>query len=270
MVIDFHTHIFPDKIAERTIQVLEGNILKVRKKPGHAVIGAKLDDLKASMKKNSIDVSVVLPIATSPRQTPSINRFAAEINGRGGIYSFGSLHPSQDDWETVLEGIKAAGLKGIKLHPEYQQFYIDSPESIRILKKCEELGLYTVLHAGHDIGIEPPVHCSPETLSHVLEYVRGDKIIAGHLGGWEDWDNVEKYLVGTPVMFDTAFTVFFIASEQLLRIIKNHGSDKILFATDSPWEDQGRSAEFVKALPLDKDDKDNILFKNAKKILNLS
>ena len=67
MVIDFHTHIFPDKIAERTIQVLEGNILKVRKKPGHAVIGAKLDDLKASMKKNSIDVSVVLPIATSPR-----------------------------------------------------------------------------------------------------------------------------------------------------------------------------------------------------------
>lgn len=269
MVIDFHTHVFPDKIAERTIKILENNILKVQGKEGHAVIRATLDDLKVSMRENSIDYSVVLPIATAPRQTPSINRFAAEINGRDNIVSFGSLHPSQDDWEEVLEGIKEAGLMGIKLHPEYQQIYVDSPECIRILKKCEELGLYTVLHAGNDIGIEPPVHCPPERLAHVLEYVNGDKIIAAHLGAWKDWDNVEKYLVGTPIMFDTAFTVFFIGQEQLLRIIKNHGSEKILFATDSPWEHQGKSAQFVSELPIDKTDVDNILYKNAKKILNL-
>lgn len=269
MIIDFHTHIFPDKIAARTIDVLESNILKVQGTPGHAVIPATLSGLKDSMQRNSIDYSVVLPIVTAPRQAPSINKFAAQINGKDNIFSFGSVHPMQDDWESVLCGIKEAGLKGIKLHPEYQQVYVDSPECIRILKKCEELGLYTVLHAGNDIGIEPPVHCSPVRLSHVLEYVNGDKLIAAHLGAWKDWDNVEKYLVGTPVIFDTAFTVFFIDTEQLLRIIKNHGSEKILFATDSPWEDQGKSARFMESLPLGQGDKDNILFKNAKKILNL-
>ena len=76
--------------------------------------------------------------------------------------------------------IKEKGLKGIKLHPEYQQFYIDSKESIQILKKCEELDLITVLHSGKDIGIDPPVHCTPERLSHVLDYVKGDKIVAAH------------------------------------------------------------------------------------------
>ncbi len=270
MIIDFHTHIFPDKIAKRTIEILEGNVLKIQGTPGHAVIGATLSDLKDSMKRNHIDYSVVLPIATTPRQTPSINRFAAEINGKDGIFSFGSLHPLQEDWEEVLEQIKAAGMAGIKLHPEYQQFYVDSPECIRILKKCEELGLYTVFHAGNDIGIAPPVHCSPDRLAHVLEFVKGDKIIAAHLGGWKDWDRVEQYLVGTPIFLDTAFTVFFIEKEQLLRIIRNHGSEKILFATDSPWEDQGKSAAAISALSLSPSDLENILYKNAQKILKLS
>ncbi|MDY3031902.1 MAG: amidohydrolase family protein [Clostridia bacterium] len=269
MIIDFHTHIFPDKIAKRTIEALEENIARLNIYEGHAVIGGALDDLKKSMTENNIDVSVVLPIATAPHQTNTINKFAAEINGHDGIFSFGSLHPSQENAEEILEGIKAAGLLGIKLHPEYQQSYIDSPECIKILKKCEDLGLYTVLHAGNDIGVAPPVHCAPERLSHVLEYVKGDKIIAAHLGGWQDWDNVEKYLVGTPILLDTAYTVFFIERSQLIRIIKNHGSEKILFATDSPWEAQGKSAEYVRSLELEQGDIDNIMYKNAQKILNL-
>ena len=110
----------------------------------------------------------------------------------------------------------------------------------------------------------------PDRLAHVLEFVKGDKIIAAHLGGWKDWDRVEQYLVGTPIFLDTAFTVFFIEKEQLLRIIRNHGSEKILFATDSPWEDQGKSAAAISALPLNPSDLENILYKNAQKILKLS
>lgn len=270
MIIDFHTHIFPDKIAQRTIEVLEANILKVQGKAGYAVIGATLNDLKNSMHKNLISYSVVLPIATTPKQTPTINKFAVEINGKDGIFSFGSLHPMQEDYEYVLEGIKEAGLLGIKLHPEYQQTYIDSKESIRILKKCEELGLYTVLHAGNDIGIEPPVHCEPKRLRNVLEYVSGEKIIAAHLGGWKAWDEVERYLVDTPIIFDTAYIKDFIDKEQLIRIIRNHGSEKILFATDSPWEDQRLSSEYILGLDIEDIDKENILYKNAAKLLNLS
>lgn len=268
MLIDFHTHIFPDKIADKTIQILESNI-KEEYKPHKAEIRGTLDALKQSMKENNIDISLVLPIATTVKQSTTINNFAASINGIDGIYSLGSLHPMQSDWESVLYDIKEKGLKGIKLHPEYQQFYIDSKESIQILQKCEELDLITVLHSGKDIGIDPPVHCTPERLAHVLDYVKGDKIVAGHLGGWKLWDDVEKYLVGTPIYFDTAFILDFITDEQLLRIIKNHGSEKILHATDSPWEKQGLIAKHLSSLPLSEEDCSNIFYKNAKKLLKI-
>lgn len=269
MVIDFHTHAFPEKIAAKTLAVLLGNVQAVEGIDHDAFTDGTLSGIKKSMKINGIDYSLVLPIATTTTQSTSINRFAKENTGNDGIISFGSLHPMQEDWECVLEEIKNMGLLGIKLHPEYQQFYIDSPDGIKILKKCEELGLLVILHAGKDIGIEPPVHCSPKQLSNALQYVSGNNIIAAHLGGWRMWDDVEKYLVKTPVMFDTAFTVFEIDEHQLLRIIKNHGSTKILFGTDSPWEDGKKTIAKINSLPISQDEKDNIFFKNAMRLLKL-
>lgn len=268
MIIDFHTHIFPDKIAPRTIEILENNITS-RGKEGKAVIAATRDALLSSMDENGIDYSVVLPIATTLTQSSSINNFAENVNNTERLFSFGSLHPMQENWENVLYDIKEKGLLGIKLHPEYQGFYIDSPEALRILEKCEELDLLTVLHAGRDIGIDPPVHCMPERLKNVLNYVKGDKIIAAHLGGWCVWDEVEKYLVGTPVYLDTAYTVDFIENEQLLRIIRNHGSEKILYATDSPWEAQAHAVGTLNSIGLSDAEKDNIFYKNAKKLLKI-
>ena len=268
MLIDFHTHIFPDKIAAKTIEILECNI-QDHDGQDKAVIPATLDALKKSISENGIDYNVVLPIATTLTQSTTINNFAQIVNDTDGLFSFGSLHPMQEDWEAVLYDIKEKGLLGIKLHPEYQQFYIDSEESLRILKKCEELDLLTVLHTGKDIGVDPPVHCMPERLKKVLDYVKGDKIIAAHLGGWKVWDEVEKHLVSTPIYFDTSYTVDFIDAEQYTRIIKNHGSDKILHATDSPWEKQGHAAEYINALPISQEDKDNIFYKNAKKLLKI-
>lgn len=269
MIIDFHTHIFPEKIASRAIASLESNINNRFNDNIHAVIGATVDALVDSMRQNGIDYSVVMPIATNIHQSTTINTFAKTVNETEGVFSFGSLHPMQDDWESVLYDIKEKGLKGVKLHPEYQQFYIDSPESLRILKKCEELGLYVTLHAGKDHGVDPPVHCMPDRLRHALEYVSGDNIIAAHLGGWDAWDEVEEHLVGTNVFFDTAFTVDFIPKEQFLRIVRNHGSEKILYGTDSPWERQNHAAEYIEALPLTREEKDNILFRNAMKLLDL-
>lgn len=269
MIIDFHTHIFPDKIAERAIGVLERNLEKIQGIQQHAVIPATIGALRESMRSNHIDISVVMPIATSVTQSASINSFAASINGTDGIISFGSLHPMQEDWEETLYDIKEKGLPGVKLHPEYQQFYIDSPQSVRILKKCEELGLLVTLHAGYDGGIRPPVHCMPDRLSRVLDTVSGENIIAAHLGGWRAWDDVEKYLVGTPIYLDTSYIIAEIPREQLLRIFENHGYDKILFGTDSPWEAQGDTAGYLSGLGIGAENINKIFSENAKKLLKL-
>lgn len=268
MIIDFHTHIFPDKMAAKTIKILEDNVASLGGS-WKAVIPATADALLQSMTENGIDYSVVLPIATNTHQSATINSFAQKINSMERLFSFGSLHPMQEDWESVLYDIKEKGLRGIKLHPEYQKFDIDSKESIRILQKCEELDLITVLHAGNDIGTPPPRHCMPFALKRALNYVKGDKIIAGHFGGYGAWDDVEKYLVGTPLYFDTAYTVDFIDRAQFIRIIKNHGSEKIVHATDSPWEKHGHAAAVINSLPLSDEEKNNIFYKNAKKLLKI-
>ena len=270
MVIDFHTHAFPDKIASRTIEALLSNVQRVEGITATAYTNGTLDSLRASMAHKGVDVSVVLPIATTIRQSTSINNFAKENTEKDGIISFGSVHPMQEDWEQVLEQIKAMNLLGIKLHPEYQQFYVDSPESIRILQKCEELGLLVVFHSGKDIGIEPPVHCTPKRLKNTLKYVSGKGIIAAHMGGWRMWDEVEEHLVGTDIMFDTAFSLFEMEDEQIMRIIKNHSSKKIVFGTDSPWEDAKDTITKIKSLPITEEEKDDIFFKNAIKLLKLN
>lgn len=268
MLIDFHTHIFPDKIAKSTLDVLKAGVLKQEKVHSISYFDGTKTGLIDAMSKNGVDISVTLPIATKPTQTESINSFANNVTDTN-IISFASLHPANDNIDKILGDIKKAGFCGIKLHPEFQGFFVDSPECIKILKKAEKLGLYTVFHAGADIGLPPPVHSTPKHFKNALEYVSGKYIIAAHLGGWRMWDDVEEYLVGTNMYFDTAFIKDYISPEQALRIIKNHGSKKILFGSDNPWENPKDTLTYLKSLELTQDELDNITHKNALKILNI-
>lgn len=266
MLIDFHSHIFPDKIAPSAIRSLSDSIVRYQNVRYRHYTRGTLDSILSSMKRNRVDMSVILPIATKPTQTNTINAFAKKIRSEK-IVSFGSLHPQQDDWESVLESLAQDGFKGIKLHPEYQSFFVDSPRSIAILKKAEELGLYVTLHTGFDYGMPEPAHCQPDRLKNVLEYVSGRYIIAAHLGAFGNWDEVEKHLVGTQINFDTAFISKFISPEQCKRIIKNHGADKVLFGSDSPWHDPHLEYDFIRSLGLSEQENELIFYKNALKIL---
>lgn len=272
MVIDFHTHIFPDKIAERTIKALEQNILDIQGVSSYAYLDGTLSGLKKSMKINNIDYSVVMPIATKVTQSTTINNFAQSINGKDNIFSFGSVHPLQSNAMEELERVKELGLLGIKLHPEYQNFYIDSDESMRVLKKAEQLGLFVVLHTGKDIGIKPPVHCSPDRLRIAVEKLGkgGANIIAAHMGGWREWDMVYDYLAGSEVMLDTSYSIPMMGQDLFEKIFAKHGADKILFGTDSPWQSQGESVENIKKLGLSDIDCNKILSGNAVNLLGLN
>lgn len=271
MLIDFHTHIFPEKIAQRAIASLEENLLRHTKDKSRAraYTGGTLNDLKTAMEKAGVDVSVVMPIATNLTQSESINRFAAEINGREGVYSFGSVHPLEDNLEEKLEKIKKMGLKGIKLHPEYQSFYINSPEGINVLKIAEKLGLFTMLHAGRDLGMPEPMHCSPEQLKDALNYVSGKFIIAAHMGGYQMGERVLEHLAGTEIFIDTSYYLPEMEKDLALKIIGKHGADKVLFASDSPWARPEDILKSLKDLDLSDEDFSKITYKNAMNILDL-
>lgn len=269
MIIDFHTHIFPDAIAGRSIDILKKGMLSASGRVYPERSDGTLAGLKRLMDASGVDISVVLPIATREKQTESINQFAYKVTAEnsGKVISFGSLFPFQKDACDVLKRLYEQGFKGIKLHPEFQDFEVDSKVSINILKQAEELGMMVVLHAGKDFGFTTPPKCSPKALCNVLSEVSGKYIIAAHLGGFEMWDDVFRYLVGTEIYLDTACLSLLIQDDDYRKIIMDHGSDKILFGSDNPWESPADTLKKLKGLNLPESDMENILHKNAERIL---
>jgi len=265
VVIDFHTHVFPQKIVEKAMAALSH-------KAGNAVpfIKGTIENHIVNMKKYGIDKSVVLNIATNPKQQTNVNNFAAEINS-DNIIAFGSVHPDAPDAVEELYRIKELGLKGIKFHPDYQEFFVDDPKMAPIYETAAKLGFIVTFHSGVDIQYFEPVHCTPQRLKEVLPIFKQScgKVVAAHMGGYLLWYDVEKYLVGTDIYFDTAYSYSRMPNMHAKRIIENHGADKILFGSDLPWSGVHLEKRFIESMDLSVRDNEKIMFKNALNLLNI-
>lgn len=281
MIIDFHTHTFPDKIAEHTINKLS--------EASHSVpyTNGTMGQLQASMLRAGVALSIVLPVVTNPVKTASINRSAAELNEHSaetGIISFGGIHPETPDYKAALKEIKNLGLKGIKLHPDYYQVEFDDIRIKKIIDYASELGLIIVTHAGKDIGLYPPVYCNTEAILNVVNDVRPKKLVLAHMGGWQLWDEVIEKLADKNVYLDTAFSIGeinwvkpeekkdfrMLTDAEFVKMVRVFGSDRILFATDSPWADPADYIDRIRKMPLSDSEKEDIFHKNAEKLLKLS
>lgn len=279
MIIDFHTHTYPEKIAARTVELLAGRSGTVPHSDG------TLEGLEENMQQRHVDMSVVLPVATSPKQYKRINEVAQvenEMFKDTHVWSFGGIHPENDNYKEILRDISDKGLKGIKLHPDYQGTFFNDIRYKRIISYASELGLIVVTHAGQDIGLPDIVHCTPAMAEEVLDDVKPDKLVLAHMGGWQMWQDVLDRLCGRNVYLDTAFSYGQIQykegvdhrwklmdSDMFRAIINRHGADKILFGTDSPWSDQSESIADIDGLRLAEDEKRKIMGENAAGLLNL-
>lgn len=261
-MIDFHTHIFPDAIVDRTIAYLSKTCAM------DPYLNGKQETLLQSMRENGIEQSVVLPVVTAPRQFETINQFALNFL-EGPLVSFGGIHPEQDHYKERLNWIKSHGLKGIKFHPDYQQTYFDDIQYKRIISYATELDLIVVTHAGSDPFSPSDIHCTPKMIAEVLDEVKPTKMVLAHMGGNLLFDDVERYLVGRDVYFDTAYVLDKMSIPQFVRMVRNHGADKILFATDSPWGGQKEFVDCFNKIDLTEEERILITEKNAKTLLKM-
>lgn len=262
-MIDFHTHIFPEKIAEKTLKFLASRCHIDLHTDGTA------PGLSASTKEAGLEMSVILPVVTKPSQFQSINRFAMQFQ-EGSLLSFGGIHPDNEDYKEKLKELKHMGFKGIKLHPDYQETFIDDIRYKRIISYASELDLIVSVHAGFDPGYPDCIHCPPQKALDVIRDVQPQKLVLAHMGGFMMWDEVEAYLTGENIWMDTAAVFGHIPEEQFVRIVRAHGADRILFATDSPWGGQKEFAEYFRNLPLSDEEKEAIARGNARKLLGMS
>ncbi len=260
-IVDIHIHIFPDELAKKAVPLLASD----------AGIEPQLDGtiqaIKGSMKESGIDISVNQPIATKPSQVRTINLWAKDITDNE-IISFGTLHPDYNGWKEEIAFIKDMGLPGVKLHPDYQSFFVDEARMFPIYEALFQAGLVILFHAGVDIGLPSPYHCTPERLLRVIQAFPEGNIIAAHMGGYDYWDEVEKHLVGENIFFDTSYSSDHMETNRMVKIVNEHGADKILFGTDSPWKSQKREVQAIKELPLSEEAKRLILGENALKLLS--
>lgn len=263
MIIDFHTHCFPEKIAQRAISGLEFSSGGVNPNTN-----GTLDGLLSKMDSDGVDISVVLHIATNERQQHSVNDFAASVQC-DRIISFGSVYPDAPDALDELERIKALGLKGVKFHPEFQNFYVDDEKMKPIYKRISDLGLITLFHAGMDVGYRAPYHCTAKRLEKALSWF-STPVVAAHLGGLDESTDVIKHLCGKENLYlDTAYSYGIVAKPVLYDIIEAHGIDNILFGSDCPWHRPEWEKRMINSLEIAEDEKNKIYYKNAKKLLKL-
>ncbi len=276
MIIDFHTHVYPDALAERIMQALS------RFDDVQAHTNGTLGALLKSMSEAGIDRSVILPVATRKGQFDSITKFAEQINKQyDNLISFGGIHPDDEKIPEKLKYLKDKGFKGIKIHPDYTETFIDDERYIHMIAEAGRLGMLVLTHAGKDPAYST-IHCPPKKgrkmLDRVKELAPTDKpfFIFAHLGGNRQQDDVEEFLVGQSCYIDISCSFSDLgefsttSDKQIVRIIKMHGADKILFASDSPWNNQKAYVERFRALTgLSDIEKEMILGGNAQRLLGI-
>lgn len=262
MIVDFHTHMFPDKIAESTIRFLQ------ERSKTEPYTDGTYSGLLASTRDAGIDLSIALPAITKPSQFASVNKFAAQFQ-EGEILSFAGIHPAAADIKGELDEIKAMGFKGIKLHPDYQDTYFNDIRYKRLLDWASQLGLIVTVHAGVDPKCPDDVHCTPAMIEEVLDEVKPEKLVLAHFGSNQMWDEVEARLIGREVYLDTAVVLDTIDEEQFLRMVRNHGADRVLFATDSPWRGQKEFVQKLREMALTEEEREQIFSKTACALLEI-
>ena len=269
MVIDFHIHIFPEKIAAATAAALSKNGAV----PAHLV--PTIDNTQDSMARAGVDLAINLPVLTRPAQFESVLRFARELNEKSytgpRILSFAGVHPDVEDADAVMDRIADEGFLGVKIHPDYQETYFDDVSYIRLISAAKRRGLIVITHAGLDCGyMGQPIRCTPASILRLLDKVGGyDRLVLAHLGGNSMFTAACELLAGEDVYLDTAYVLRDVKPTLFERFLTRHGTDRILFATDSPWRNIGAEVEYLKSLGLGADTEEKLFSLNAKKLLGI-
>ncbi|MDX9867472.1 MAG: amidohydrolase family protein [Kiritimatiellia bacterium] len=261
-VFDFHAHLYPDALARNVVEAL------ARRFGNPAAFDGTVDGMTRELAVSGLCGALNLPVATRPDQVRSINDWAA-ANNRGPVYSLATLHPDTRDIPGTLEALRAAGFRGIKLHPEYQAFRLDDPRLAPVWETCPALGLFVFLHAGGERVFTPPFHSTPSDVAALLDRYPELTLVAAHLGGFQMWDEAEERLIGRPLYLDLSHTFFWMPDTQILRMVRRHGADRILFGSDAPWQKPAAVLAAFLNLPFREAEQRKILWENAARLLRL-
>lgn len=267
MLIDSHMHLFPDKLAAPTLDKLREVF------GGNPYNDATLAGTLAAMDAANVTMGVVFHIATSVRSQQNVNQFALQVQQETGgrLLSFGSVHPDAPDAVEQLHSIVRAGLHGVKLHPDYQGFYLHDTHYYPLYEEISGQGLPLALHTGFDPLSPNDIHATTAAVVQLAKTFPRLTIIAAHMGGMGyQGEEVPEIFGMKNVYFDTAVApVCYRGKEALFgEHLHRHGVERVLFGTDSPWETVPHTLDLLESV-LTPVEMDRVCYQNARELFSI-
>lgn len=260
MLIDTHTHLYPEKISSKVVELLrEHYCLPV---PYQGTIS----EYQHIIHQHHVDAAIFFTAATCPAQVRSANRWA-KLNTNKEMIGFGTLHPDDQNADAEIKWLKEAGIKGIKFHPDFQHFFIDDDNALKLYQKLAK-DFIVIFHVGDDNAPHKVHYSSPQRLRKVLDLLPGLKVIAAHMGGYQMWQDSLKYLCGKNLFFDTSSCAGILPDDTFQLIIKEHGYNKILLGSDYPFSEPHIECLKLAKLGLKNQEYEAIIGGNAEKLLH--
>ncbi|MBR5783097.1 MAG: amidohydrolase [Clostridia bacterium] len=261
-VIDAHCHIYPEKIAAKAAQSTGNFYGEIPYADGTT------DFLLKEGRSVGIDRFVVQSVATAPKQVISINEFIARsvAESNGLMVGLGTLHPDSEDMEGDVRHLKELGLRGVKLHPDIQDFKVDDPKCLKICEICQREALPILMHTG-DNRYD---NSNPNRVLPILKAYPHLTLIGAHFGGWSVWQQAGQSLAGMPNLYvDCCSSMQYISPEETVELIRLYGADRVLFGTDYPLWSPAKEIENFMALKLTDEERRLILSENAKRVFGI-
>jgi len=263
LIIDAHVHVYPEAAAVRAIAAVTA--LGTMRAHADGSLAGQL----AAMRRAGIDRALNLPVATDPDKVEAINDWAID-QCRPPLFSLAAIHPDSPEPLAILRAAQARGLRGVKLHPEYQAFDPGEERLADIWQACEALDFPIVFHSGYDAAFPPPFRSSPAKFAALAQAHPRLRMVLAHCGCLQDWAQVPALLADLPqVAVDLAYSFGVVPPEGLAGLVRSLGAERVIFGTDSPWRDPVADLAAFRALPLSPGEQERILWRNAAELFAL-
>ncbi len=257
-IIDFHAHIYPQKIAQKAVKAV-GEFYTIKMDTEGTP-----ESLLRECKKAGVGRCLVQSVATSPAQVEKINDFIAqECAKHPEFIGFGTMHADFENPEREIDRMVSMGLAGVKVHPDTQKFNMDDPKMMRIYEMLSGR-LPVLIHCG-DYRFD---YSHPRRLQNVVDTFPKLTVIGAHFGGWSLWDLAMEYLLDRNCYLDCSSSLMYLGTVRSKEIIRAYGAQRILFGTDFPMWTQSDELKRFDALKLTEKENELILSENAMRILN--
>ncbi len=259
-VIDFHTHIYPDVVVPAAAE----SIHKFYELGDNAMDGS-VSSLLLHAGNAGISEFVILPVSVKPERTRHINDFILKQQStQPRFYGFGTVHAAMEDLTDEVDYIMQSGLRGIKMHPDFQVFPIDDPRLFPVYEQVQGK-LPVILH----MGDQRYDYSHPRRLRRILELFPNLQVIAAHFGGYTMYETACQELSHTNCFFDVSSSLMFMEPGVAEKYINHYGAERMVYGSDYPmWNPETEMQRFLQ-LKLTDDQFQQIAWKTATAILNI-